>query len=57
MKNPKQERMYSYKEVSALIEMLEKCKDYFLIKNTEKSDKRADGIAQLIEEFKKLKQK
>jgi hypothetical protein len=47
--------MYSEEEVLPLLEMLEKCKDYFLLKTDAKSEERADAIGQAIEDFKKLK--
>jgi len=54
---PTQERMYSEEEVLPLLEMLEKCKEYFLLKTDAKSEERADAIGQSIEDFKKLKNK
>jgi hypothetical protein len=33
--------------------MLQKCKEYFLLQTSLKSEERADAIAQLIETFKK----
>jgi hypothetical protein len=37
--------------------MLEKCKEYFLLKTDAKSEERADAIGQAIEDFNKLKNK
>ena len=37
-----------------MLEMLQKCKEYFLLKTDAKSEERADAIAQLIEEATKL---
>ena len=48
-----QERSYSEEEVLPLLEMLQKCKEYFLLQTSLKSEERADAIAQLIEQFKK----
>ena len=48
-----QERSYSEEEVLPLLEMLQKCKEYFLLQTSLKSEERADAIAQLIETFKK----
>jgi hypothetical protein len=53
----KQQQGYSEEEVLPLLEMLEKCKDYFLLKTDAKSEERADAIGQAIEDFKKLKKK
>lgn len=47
------ERSYSEEEVLPLLEMLQKCKEYFLLQTSLKSEERADAIAQLIETFKK----
>jgi hypothetical protein len=52
-----QERMYSVEEVLPLLEMLEKCKEYFLLKTDTKSEERADAIGQVVEDFNKLKNK
>jgi hypothetical protein len=52
-----QSKMYSKEEVLPLLEMLEKCKEYFLLKTDAKSEERADAIGQSIEDFKKLKNK
>jgi cell division septum initiation protein DivIVA len=53
----KQQKGYSEEEVLPLLEMLEKCKEYFLLKTDAKSEERADAIGQSIEDFKKLKNK
>lgn len=50
-------KKYSDGEVLPLLEMLEKCKDYFLLKTDAKSEERADAIGQAIEDFNKLKNK
>lgn len=51
--NKNQEKMYSEKEVSELVDMLQKCKEYFLLKTDLKSEERADAIGQVLEQFKK----
>jgi transcriptional regulator of heat shock response len=48
---------YSDREVLPLLEMLEKCKEYFLLKTDAKSEERADAIGQAIEDFNKIKNK
>lgn len=48
---------YSEEEVLPLLEMLQKCKEYFLLKTDEKSEERADAICQAIEDFNKIKNK
>jgi cell division septum initiation protein DivIVA len=53
----KQQQGYSEEEVLPLLEILEKCKEYFLLKTDAKSEERADAIGQAIEDFKKLKNK
>jgi cell division septum initiation protein DivIVA len=53
----KQQRGYSEEEILHLLEMLEKCHEYFLLKTDAKSDERADAIGQAIEDFKKIKSK
>lgn len=52
-----QQQGYSEEEVLPLLEILEKCKEYFLLKTDAKSEERADAIGQAIEDFKKLKNK
>jgi hypothetical protein len=47
--------MYSEEQVLPLLEMLEKCQEYFLLKTDEKSEERADALGQAIEDFKKIK--
>jgi hypothetical protein len=42
------------KKFDEMLEMLQKCKEYFLLKTDAKSEERADAIAQLIEEATKL---
>ena len=49
----RQQQGYSEEEVLPLLEMLQKCKEYFLLQTNLKSEERADAIAQLIETFKK----
>lgn len=46
---------YSEEEVLPLLEMLQKCKEYFLLKTDAKSEERADTIGQVIEDFNKFK--
>jgi hypothetical protein len=48
---------YSDGEVLPLLEILEKCKEYFLLKTDAKSEERADAICQAIEDFNKIKNK
>lgn len=48
---------YSDGEVLPLLEMLEKFKEYFLLKTDAKSEERADAIGQAIEDFNKIKNK
>ena len=48
-----QERSYSEEEVLPLLEMLQKCKEYFLLKTDKYSDERADAIIDVMEQFKK----
>ncbi len=43
---------YSEEEVLPLLEMLQKCKEYFLIKTDLKSEERADAIGQVLEKLK-----
>lgn len=52
-KNEKGKISYSEKEINLLIQMLQKCKEFFLLKTDKYSDERADAIGQLLEEFKK----
>jgi hypothetical protein len=47
-----QGRSYSEEEVLPLLEMLQKCKEYFLLKTDLKSEERADAIVQVLENFK-----
>jgi hypothetical protein len=47
-----QGRSYSEEEVLPLLEMLQKCKEYFLLKTDLKSEERADAIGQVLETFK-----
>lgn len=47
-----QRRSYSEEEVLPLLEMLQKCKEYFLVKTDLKSEERADAIGQVLEKFK-----
>jgi hypothetical protein len=47
-----QERSYSEEDILPLLEMLQKCKEYFLIKTDLKSEERADAIGQVLENFK-----
>jgi hypothetical protein len=44
---------YSEEEVLPLLEMLQKCKEYFLLKTDLKNEERADAIGQVLENFKK----
>jgi hypothetical protein len=53
----KQQQGYSEGEILPLLEMLEKCHEYFLLKTDAKSDERADAIGQAIGDFKKIKSK
>jgi hypothetical protein len=46
---------FSEEEVLPLLEMLQKCKEYFLLKTDAKSEERADTIGQVIEDFNKFK--
>lgn len=48
-----QEKSYSEEEISPLIEILKKCKDYFLLKTDESSDRKADAIIDVLEQFEK----
>jgi hypothetical protein len=47
-----QGRSYSEEEVLPLLEILQKCKEYFLLKTDLKSEERADAIGQVLETFK-----
>lgn len=47
-----QQKGYSEEEVLPLLEMLQKCKEYFLLKTDLKSEERADAIGQVLEKFK-----
>jgi len=47
-----QGRSYSEEEVLPLLEMLQKCKEYFLLKTDLKSEERADAIGQVLEKLK-----
>jgi cell division septum initiation protein DivIVA len=53
----KQQKGYSEEEVLPLLEMLEKCKEYFLLKTDAKSEERADAIGQAIKDYKQFKNK
>ena len=44
---------YSQEEVVELLEMLQKCKEYFLLKTDKYSDETSDAIGQVLEKFKK----
>lgn len=46
-------KSYSEEEVDVLVDMLQKCKEYFLLKTDSISDERADAIGQVLERFKK----
>ncbi len=46
-------KKYSDGEVLPLLDMLQKCKEYFLLKTDLKSEERADAIGQVLEKFKK----
>lgn len=48
----KKERSYSEEEVCVLVDMLQKCKEYFLLKTDSKSDERADAIGEVLKKFK-----
>jgi disulfide oxidoreductase YuzD len=48
----KEQQDYSKEEVLPLLEMLQKCKEYFLLKTDLKSEERADAIGQVLEKFK-----
>lgn len=45
--------MYSEEEVDVLVDMLQKCKEYFLLKTDSKSEERADAIGEVLKQFKK----
>ena len=47
------ERSYNEEEVLPLLEILQKCKEYFLLKTDKYSDERADAIIDVMEQFKK----
>lgn len=47
-----EQQIYSEEEVLPLLEMLQKCKEYFLLKTDLKSEERADAIGQVLEKFK-----
>jgi hypothetical protein len=49
----KEQQDYSKEEVLPLLEMLQKCKEYFLLKTDLKNEERADAIGQVLENFKK----
>jgi cell division septum initiation protein DivIVA len=44
--------MYSEEEVDVLVDMLQKCKEYFLLKTDSKSEERADAIGEVLKQFK-----
>ena len=46
------EKMYSEEEILPLLEILQKCKEYFLLKTDKYSDERADAIIDVMENFK-----
>ena len=48
-----QEKSYSEEEVLPLLEIIQKCKEYFLLKTDKYSDQRADAIIDVMENFKK----
>jgi len=52
-----EKKMYSEEEVLPLLEMLQKCKEYFILKTDAKSEEKADAIGQAIEDFNKFKKK
>jgi hypothetical protein len=52
-KEMEKEQGYSEEEVLPLLEMLQKCKEYFLLKTDKYSDERADAIIDVMEQFKK----
>lgn len=45
------ERSYSEEEVLPLLEIIQKCKEYFLLKTDKYSDERADAIIDVMENF------
>jgi hypothetical protein len=51
-KEMEKQQGYSEEEVLPLLEMLQKCKEYFLLKTDLKSEERADAIGQVLENFK-----
>ena len=51
-KQEQDKKLYSEEEVLPLLEMLQKCKEYFLLKTDLKSEERADAIVQVLETFK-----
>jgi hypothetical protein len=48
----KQQQCYSEEEILPLLEILQKCKEYFLLKTDKYSDERADAIIDVLENFK-----
>jgi hypothetical protein len=52
-KNDKGKISYSEEEVLPLFEILQKCKEYFLLKTDKYSDERADAIIDVLKQFKK----
>jgi hypothetical protein len=52
-KEMEEQQGYSEEEVLPLLEMLQKCKEYFLLKTDLKNEERADAIGQVLENFKK----
>ncbi len=46
-------KLYSEEEVDVLVDMLQKCKEYFLLKTDSKSEERADAIGEVLKQFKK----
>ena len=49
----RQQQGYSEEEVLPLLEIIQKCKEYFLLKTDNYSDERADAIIDVMENFKK----
>lgn len=49
---PQYKNKYSEEEVLPLLEILQKCKEYFLLKTDKYSDERADAIIDVLENFK-----
>ena len=49
----KEQKGYSEEEVDGLVDILQKCEEYFLLKTDSKSDERADAIGEVLKQFKK----